>query len=165
MKIIERKGDTTRNEQCLFFPQCFPLYHIDKLPAILRSSEIVDCKLFLFERKIFAWQWLIVRIIRDQTKPLNYYMVWTIDDRTIEILLCLIFSLYSKINFILSRQALPRWLSVEHFGLMTWWLRVWDLVEDKFLSSVFCLSPLLKHVRKVVSGFGKKIVYEKAGKH
>ena len=50
MKIIERKGDTTRNEQCLFFPQCFPLYHIDKLPAILRSSEIVDCKLFLFER-------------------------------------------------------------------------------------------------------------------
>ena len=49
MKIIERKGDIPRNEQCLLFPQCFSLYRIDKLPAILRSSDIVDCKL-LFER-------------------------------------------------------------------------------------------------------------------
>ena len=32
------------------FPQCFSLYRIDKLPAILRSSEIVDSKLFLFEK-------------------------------------------------------------------------------------------------------------------
>ena len=47
MKIIERKGDTARNEQCLLFPQCFSVYRIDKLPAILRSSEIVDSKLFL----------------------------------------------------------------------------------------------------------------------
>ena len=44
MKIIERKGDIARNEQCLLFPQCF--YRIDKLPAILRSSETVDGKLF-----------------------------------------------------------------------------------------------------------------------
>ena len=51
MKIIERKGDIARNEQCLLFPQCFSLYRIDKLPSILRSSEIVDSKLFfLFER-------------------------------------------------------------------------------------------------------------------
>ena len=50
MKIIEGKGDITRNEQCLLFPQCFSLYRIDNLPAILRSSEIVDGKLFLFER-------------------------------------------------------------------------------------------------------------------
>ena len=50
MKIIERKGDIARNEQCLLFPQCFSFYRIDKLPAILRSSEMVDGKLFLFER-------------------------------------------------------------------------------------------------------------------
>ena len=42
MKIIERKEDIACNEQCLLFPQCFSLYCIDKLPAILRSSEIVD---------------------------------------------------------------------------------------------------------------------------
>ena len=55
MKIIERKEDIARNEQCLLFPQCVSLYRIDKLPAILRSSEIVDGKLFyLRESKIFA---------------------------------------------------------------------------------------------------------------
>ena len=50
MKIIERKGDIARNEQCLLFPQCFSLYRIDKLPAILRLREIVNSKLFLFKR-------------------------------------------------------------------------------------------------------------------
>ena len=50
MKIIKRKGDIAHNEQCLLFPQCFSLYCIDKLTAILRSSEIVDGKLFIFER-------------------------------------------------------------------------------------------------------------------
>ena len=50
MKIIERKGDIARNEQCLLFPQCFSLYCINKLPAILRSSDIVDSKFFVFER-------------------------------------------------------------------------------------------------------------------
>ena len=50
MKITERKGDNARNKQCLLFPQCFSLYRIDKLPAILQSSDIVDSKLFLFER-------------------------------------------------------------------------------------------------------------------
>ena len=49
MKIIERKGDIAHNEQCLLFPQCFSPYRIDKLPAILGSSEIVDSKLFLFK--------------------------------------------------------------------------------------------------------------------
>ena len=48
MKIIEGKGDIARNEQCLLFPQCFSLYRIDTLPAILRSSEIIDSKLFFF---------------------------------------------------------------------------------------------------------------------
>ena len=42
MKIIERKGDIARNEQYLLFPQCFSLYRINKLPAILRLREIVD---------------------------------------------------------------------------------------------------------------------------
>ena len=56
MKIIERKGDIAHNEQCLLFPQCFSLYGIDKLPAILRSSDIIDSKLFIYlrESKIFA---------------------------------------------------------------------------------------------------------------
>ena len=49
MKIIERKGDIACNKQCLLFPQCFSLYRIHKLPAILQTSEIVDSKLFLFE--------------------------------------------------------------------------------------------------------------------
>ena len=46
MKIIEGKGDISRNEQCLLFPQCFSLYRIDKLPANLPSSEIVDSIFF-----------------------------------------------------------------------------------------------------------------------
>ena len=50
MKIIERKGDIARNEQCLLFSQCFSLYRIDKLPAILRLREIIDRKLVLFKR-------------------------------------------------------------------------------------------------------------------
>ena len=55
MKIIERKGDIARNEQCLLFSQCFSLDRINKLPAILRSSEIVDGELFyLRESKIFT---------------------------------------------------------------------------------------------------------------
>ena len=55
MKIIERKGDIDRYEQCLLFPQCFSLYRIDKLPAILGSSEIVDGERFyLSESKIFV---------------------------------------------------------------------------------------------------------------
>ena len=43
--------------------------------------------------------------------------------------------------------ARPGWLNGEHVGLMTWWLRVRSPVD---------LSPLQKHVGKVVSGFGKK---------
>ena len=50
MKIIERKGDIARDEQCLLFPQCFSLYRIDKLPAILLLREIVDSNFFLFKR-------------------------------------------------------------------------------------------------------------------
>ena len=53
----------------------------------------------------------------------------------------------------------PRWLSGERVGLMTWWLLVRSPVEANFLSGVF--SPLkacehVKHVRKVVGGFGEK---------
>ena len=55
MKTIERKGDIACNEQCLLFSQCFSLYRIDKLPAILRSSETVYSKLFyLRPSEIFA---------------------------------------------------------------------------------------------------------------
>ena len=48
MKIIERKGDIARNEQCLLFPQCFSLDCIDKLPAILRLKGSVESKLFFY---------------------------------------------------------------------------------------------------------------------
>ena len=40
----------------------------------------------------------------------------------------------------------------ERVRLMIWWLR------RNFFTAYFHLSPLLKHVRKVVSGFGKKFV-------
>ena len=40
-------------------------------------------------------------------------------------------------------------LSGERVGLMTWWLQVRSQVY-------FRLSPVQKHVRKVVGGFGKK---------
>ena len=50
MKIIERKGDIARNEQCLLFSQCFSLYRIDIPPAILRLREIVDSKLFFISK-------------------------------------------------------------------------------------------------------------------
>ena len=46
MKNIERKGDIAHSEQCLLFSQCFSVYRIDKLPAILRLSDVVDSKLF-----------------------------------------------------------------------------------------------------------------------
>ena len=85
MKITERKGDIARNEQCLLFPQCFSLYRIDKLPAILRSSELLTANFFyLRESKIFAWQWLIVG-----TGQSLRTVTWlrTIDVRTNEILL------------------------------------------------------------------------------
>ena len=48
MKIIERIGDIAR----LLFSQCFSLYRIDKLPAILRLREIVDSKLFFSFKRV-----------------------------------------------------------------------------------------------------------------
>ena len=50
----------------------------------------------------------------------------------------------------------PGWLSGERVGLMTSWLWVRSSVEATFLPVYFHLSPLQKHVRKVVVGFGKK---------
>ena len=50
----------------------------------------------------------------------------------------------------------PGFFSGEHVGLMTWWYLVPDPVEANFVPGVFCLSSLLKHVRKVVGGFEKK---------
>ena len=57
-------------------------------------------------------------------------------------------------NFRLS--ALPGWYSGERVGLMTWWLWVRSSVKATFFSAYFRFSPLQKHVRKVVDGFGKK---------
>ena len=54
--------------------------------------------------------------------------------------------------------APPGWLSGEHVGLMTWWLRVPSLVKATFFLVYFRLSPLQKHVRKVVGGFAKRSV-------
>ena len=49
------------------------------------------------------------------------------------------------------------WLIGEHVGFVTWRLLVRSPVEATFLSGVFSpLTPLQKHARKVVGGFGKK---------
>ena len=53
-------------------------------------------------------------------------------------------------------SAPPGWLSSEHVGLMTWWYEFDPWLRQTFFLVYFHLSPLLKHVRKVVSGFGKK---------
>ena len=52
----------------------------------------------------------------------------------------------------------PRWFSGKCVRLMTWWLSVGDPVEVNFISGIFHLLPPLKHVRKVVGGFGKNVV-------
>ena len=52
--------------------------------------------------------------------------------------------------------APPGWLSSECVRLMNWWLRAQSSWGDFFFPAYFCLSPLQKHVRKVVGGFGKK---------
>ena len=51
-------------------------------------------------------------------------------------------------------EAPPGWLSGERVGLVTWWLSVRFPVEANFLFGV--ISPVQKHGRKVVGGFGKK---------
>ena len=61
------------------------------------------------------------------------------------------------LNIMLQSYTSPGWLSGERVGLMNWWLWVRDPVEANFFPAYFFrLSPLLKHVRKVVGGFGKK---------
>ena len=52
--------------------------------------------------------------------------------------------------------TLTGWLSGERVGLTTGWLCVRYPVDVNFFLADFRLSPLLKHVRKVVGGFGKK---------
>ena len=51
--------------------------------------------------------------------------------------------------------APPGWLSGEHVGLMTRWMRVPQL-RQTFFPAYFRFSALQKHVKKVVDGFGKK---------
>ena len=57
--------------------------------------------------------------------------------------------------FALSFRVPPEWLNGEHVGLMTWLLSSTP-VEATFLPGYIRISPLQKHVRKVVGGFGKK---------
>ena len=57
--------------------------------------------------------------------------------------------IYSMITTI---ECPPGWLSGELVRFMTWWS------GRNFFPAYFHLSPLLKHVRKVVGGFGKKFV-------
>ena len=52
------------------------------------------------------------------------------------------------------------WLTGERVGLITWCSGGYEFetrLRQKFFPAYFCLSPLLKHVRKVVRGFGKKL--------
>ena len=46
MKIIERKGDIARNEQCLLFPQCFSLCGIDKLLPVYDYEKLLTENIF-----------------------------------------------------------------------------------------------------------------------
>ena len=46
----------------------------------------------------------------------------------------------ARVLLIDSLEVGPWWLSGEHLGIMTWWLRVQSPVEATFLSSVF--SPI-----------------------
>ena len=55
-------------------------------------------------------------------------------------------------------MALPRWLSGEHVGLMTWWLWVRSLVKDNFLSGVFSSLTSVEACKKSSRGFGKNVV-------
>ena len=50
--------------------------------------------------------------------------------------------------------APPGWLSGERVGLMTWWFD--PRLRRLFFPAYFRLSPLQKHVRKVVGSLGKK---------
>ena len=47
-------------------------------------------------------------------------------------------------------------LSGEHVGHMTGWFEFDPRLRQLFFQAYFDLSPLQKHVRKVIGGFGKK---------
>ena len=49
----------------------------------------------------------------------------------------------------------PGWLSGERVGLMTWWCEFDLLLRRTFFPAYFRLSPVQKHARKTVGGFGK----------
>ena len=61
------------------------------------------------------------------------------------------------------------WLSGDLVRLMAWWFKFDSQRRQTFFQAYFHLSPLQKHVRKVVGGFGKKKLCqcwcEKARKH
>ena len=54
--------------------------------------------------------------------------------------------------------APPGLLSGELVGLMTWWFEFDTRLRRTFFQVYFRLSPLLKHVRKVIGDFLKKVV-------
>ena len=53
-------------------------------------------------------------------------------------------------------EAPPGWSSGEHVRLLV--VEFKTQLRRNFLPAYFHLSPLMKHVRKVVGGFGKKFV-------
>ena len=55
-----------------------------------------------------------------------------------------------------SFDAPPGWLSGEHVGLMTGGCEFDSRLRRTFFPAYFRLSPLQKHVRKVVCGFEQK---------
>ena len=66
-------------------------------------------------------------------------------------------TLWEKKNA-MNTLAPPGWLSGGHVGFMIWWLWAQTRLRRNFFAVYFRLSPLLKHVRKVVGGFGKKFM-------
>ena len=56
----------------------------------------------------------------------------------------------------LHKSAPPGWLSGERVRLMTGSYEFYPSLRQTFFPYYFRLSPLQKHVRKIVGGFGKK---------
>ena len=55
-----------------------------------------------------------------------------------------------------NKVAPPGWLSGQRVRLMTWWFKFDPRLRQLFFLAYFHLSPLQKHVRKEVGGFGRK---------
>ena len=87
-------------------------------------------------------------------KMLYLHIVWKLNFNGFKVILNLTWTHHMG-NWNYQKCTLLGWLGVEHVKLMTWWFEFNTLLRQAFFPAYFSLPPLLKHVRKVVSGFGK----------